>query len=918
MGKPLADYMNKVIELAGNLPHIKLLSPAFNIGAGDSSFTDIWNSMTAAGARWNDLDGIAANAYNTADNTITGYVSSVQSLLQNRPVYLTEIGMYEITSGTPRSTALSKLKSEISKIQSRQFNIQAGLLFNTFNTNPDPAFQYNVMSDPEITTACSGPCGNIGINSAVYYSQSDPFYLRAKNLSLGYTLEIANADSNPLLPSIMPGINAAHANGLIPIIRIGVSANSGGFDNPVDYADFLTRINDLVASSGFPTKTVYAIAGPNEPNAETWATPTCAAAGAGTSTLSGIDRLINYSGPLKKLLPQLIQKNIKDVLNAGPIGSSYHDYFVINGKRLGNPFLTWSEIFKYVPFSSLEDTTGEFTIGLIPEQQPGNPGDQGVGAFGSNYFKKGQVIPDTSGKNAIFLTIKPEAGDQTDSRLYFPHLRSLDVLSRLLASLFRPNDKFNSKDTNAVVNDLPDDTNSPQYPQYDYLRPGENSRNTQVIPGSPAPAPLINYGGYDQLCDLSEVRVNPGDSLVGSTVTARLGYAQIFRYTPQPAPTGCGQDLDICTTTADCCSPLRCEDICQHGQCNDRPPGTIDFRCIGGGPPPVELPTEARAGVFVKSPLLDQLYATLVTGSQSIFNRFFPKRDSSEDPRPGGRDIPASADAVYSGTGVGFSSPLTRQTYEPPQTDTSVTSGKHTPSAQIYFKHLGSIMDYFLGAGTDAKNLQKLLRPLGLSSGSVGSPPPVNTNLQQIAAQYHVPAEFLDAIWYLESGRSPSGSNCSNCASAACGPMQIGPVAYNDVTDPSENLDRCNLPDAFIIAARVLLDKKYCTLQTIPTCTSLHASPATAYLTIGSISSNEYYPAARYHGSDGCWGNTETKARWNNCTDSANNSTCYSYCDAVHCVVTNPNSPPLPQPPSFTITNPQCSKQTYVPPGLLQ
>jgi len=52
-------------------------------------------------------------------------------------------------------------------------------------------------------------------------------------------------------------------------------------------------------------------------------------------------------------------------------------------------------------------------------------------------------------------------------------------------------------------------------------------------------------------------------------------------------------------------------------------------------------------------------------------------------------------------------------------------------------------------------------------------------------------------------------------------------------------------------------------------------------------------------------------------SNSSDASTCYSYCDAVHCVVTNPSSPPLPQSPSFIITNPQCSKQTYTPPGIL-
>src|SRR3989344_4826685 len=57
----LTEYMNTVLDGAGSLPNIKLLSPAFNLT--NPAEAEIANLMVAGGARFSELDGFAGNTY---------------------------------------------------------------------------------------------------------------------------------------------------------------------------------------------------------------------------------------------------------------------------------------------------------------------------------------------------------------------------------------------------------------------------------------------------------------------------------------------------------------------------------------------------------------------------------------------------------------------------------------------------------------------------------------------------------------------------------------------------------------------------------------------------------------------------------------------------------------------------------------
>jgi hypothetical protein len=73
-----------------------------------------------------------------------------------------------------------------------------------------------------------------------------------------------------------------------------------------------------------------------------------------------VDNMLNFSGPLRKLIPSfLLDTSNKTVKNSS--GVEVHNYL--------------ERIIKSLPFSSLEDTVGEYVVSVYPPDAPGNPQD---------------------------------------------------------------------------------------------------------------------------------------------------------------------------------------------------------------------------------------------------------------------------------------------------------------------------------------------------------------------------------------------------------------------------------------------------------------------------------------------------------------------------------------------------------------
>lgn len=139
---------------------------------------------------------------------------------------------------------------------------QAG---NALMTNYTSWYHQGVVDAQEPTlpnVPTGGGCQKIGVNSAAWFAQPSGFYDRALSYNLGWTLEIARANE---AAATVDGLNQALSRGLTPIIRIGTTNDSGGFDtNPQTYINFLSEVASQVSAP------FYALAGPNEPSSEHW------------------------------------------------------------------------------------------------------------------------------------------------------------------------------------------------------------------------------------------------------------------------------------------------------------------------------------------------------------------------------------------------------------------------------------------------------------------------------------------------------------------------------------------------------------------------------------------------------------------------------------------------------------------------
>jgi hypothetical protein len=159
---------------------------------------------------------------------------------------------------------LTDLKADFEFLMT-QTPVESALLFNVFGTNPDPNFQKHQLTDFQLNELCDGDCGaaGLGVNYATYYKGGN--YEKARQFKMKWTLEIARASTSP--QTIADIINNEQVDNVI--IRIGTTQGSEGFDNPSDYANFLRAV------AGLTSRPFYAIAGPNEPDIEHWAAPTC-------------------------------------------------------------------------------------------------------------------------------------------------------------------------------------------------------------------------------------------------------------------------------------------------------------------------------------------------------------------------------------------------------------------------------------------------------------------------------------------------------------------------------------------------------------------------------------------------------------------------------------------------------------------
>ncbi|MDP1743851.1 MAG: hypothetical protein Q8L51_03645 [Candidatus Amesbacteria bacterium] len=81
---------------------------------------------------------------------------------------------------------------------------------------------------------------------------------------------------------------------------------------------------------------------------------------AGSFEYPSVDKMLDFSGPLRKLIPSFFLNTAKETVKSSS-GTEVHNYI--------------QRIIKSMPFTSLEDAVGEYVISVYPPGKPGNPQD---------------------------------------------------------------------------------------------------------------------------------------------------------------------------------------------------------------------------------------------------------------------------------------------------------------------------------------------------------------------------------------------------------------------------------------------------------------------------------------------------------------------------------------------------------------
>ncbi len=128
--------------------------------------------------------------------------------------------------------------------------------------------QYGELDDLSTAGPGDSVCKKLGINYAWPWTTDVNAYnlnTKARNFQMGYTLEMFTDNDQNQINWRINSIRDAIDKGLTPIVRI-CTGDSCPWSNPADYVGLLRRISEALG----PSRTFYAIAGPNEPEGEVW------------------------------------------------------------------------------------------------------------------------------------------------------------------------------------------------------------------------------------------------------------------------------------------------------------------------------------------------------------------------------------------------------------------------------------------------------------------------------------------------------------------------------------------------------------------------------------------------------------------------------------------------------------------------
>jgi len=423
-------------------------------------------------------------------------------------------------------------------------------------------------------------------------------------------------------------------------------------------------------------------------------------------------KVVNYSGPINKLLPQDIQfvNRIKTIEQAKV---TRHDQVVgcsvdVDPSLLG----LWGEVFNVgkihivdIPIPCYTDGFMSFLTSISGSKKEHRLSEWDTAAnkppLISDYPKYADylaayktwrgdmcaiveiphIIPIVGGQT-ILICVDNVFKSKFNSYLfdYIPMSSTEDVPGSISVDSAYP-----STQNTAKVEDV---TFSGEAAKLFFSHMNENDQLGLILPDTYAPKGSDKKGSPTNVnsqtsCNTIEVRSNNGDALVfdDSQISGELGYNAKFScdFNANESPT----DSTKCNTYRSCVpSTFSC--LVSYG--------SVDcgsgYKCGSSCSPPVQECTQnIYINLTTKSsiPLADDIWSRLVAGPMSVFKRIFPKTGADEEL---GQiiDIPGSTNITYTGSGG------------------TIVSQSNT---DLKLPHIGGISEYFL------KGIQTALRPKG-------------------------------------------------------------------------------------------------------------------------------------------------------------------------------------------------------------
>ena len=448
--------------------------------------------------------------------------------------------------------------------------------------------------------------------------------------------------------------------------------------------------------------------------------------GQASENMTTVNRAINYSGPINKLLPESVQRYRRKIPYIGTdVNTGYHNEIVACTDGKFNPipclstpgvpikaahiyrrkelmdsipletddtswgacpdstktfdcaYVNWKntiqgKLFNYLPFQTTEDRPGLAVVDAVATKDV-TAQEAGIDPI---EFVQPTITQNTFSPNPTLNptpTINPPFNNS--DTLFFAHMAEVADLSRLLVGIYRP-------------------------------------RSNRSL-GEPEREGFIYEPYQTNRCEQTG-RSNSGDDLygelVGPPLSADINSDNKLDPNPQNIK-GSVTKVDIfsCTFTVPDTGPGSCYDTCVNpGAYVTPPPAPTPSIVPGPGDPNLcfdkcttackRTSIAAPASVYTYTPRVNAIWDRLVAGPYSVFQRNMPEH-SIPKARKGSHflDEPAVTRAHYTGTGNDTAKVMAA----------GPATNRPGGDAEIYFPHLGGVSDYFL------KEMQTALRPLG-------------------------------------------------------------------------------------------------------------------------------------------------------------------------------------------------------------